>query len=233
MAIITLFRSRKRILKERMTIIWFLGNHCLSPGKRKRSEGALSLLIVNQRGLWTPHPPRIQCYQSRTDQLSYKADDIDNKPEESPQNIWWPGSTREDLPRRNHYVSSICRNKSKQDHLRMNSSTGSNNHLKSRDQWSSRTLWNQFPAEPSDTREVASLWWPGSGHGTPLCLPTSLNCHEFIYHLSKSWLLWSKSRQHTATSWAFELYHLRLYSLKYTVNISCIWRMHLHLDLFL
>ena len=28
------------------------------------------------------------------------------------------------------------------------------------------------------------------------------------------------SRQCTATSWAFELYHLRLYSMKYTVNIS-------------
>ena len=63
--------------------------------------------------------------------------------------------------------------------------------------------------------------------------PPVLKLPWFYPSLSKSWLLWYKSRQHTATSWAFELYHLRLYSLKYTVNISCIWRMHLHLDLFL
>ena len=49
--------------------------------------------------------------------------------------------------------------------------------------------------------------------------PPVLKLPWFYPSLSKSWLLWYKSRQHTATSWAFELYHLRLYSLKYTVNI--------------
>ena len=46
--------------------------------------------------------------------------------------------------------------------------------------------WNKFPAEPSDTREVVSLWWPRSWHGTPLCLPPSLNCHDFIHHYQKA-----------------------------------------------
>ena len=52
--------------------------------------------------------------------------------------------------------------------------------------------------------------------------PPVLKLPWFYPSLSKSWLLWYKSRQRTATSWAFELYHLRLYSMKYTVNIVMV-----------